>query len=85
MNKIEKFGIELTEEQWNDLRVWLIDKRGIPFWDWIAGQSQYHHNHSSRPIGDNPIRDIITSQRNLEAENAFDRVLSFAKEIKTGE
>jgi hypothetical protein len=71
--------MELKDEELNNLSAWLQDKRGLPFWYWVKAICQTRHLQASKPMGANPIKDIIDSQRNLEAENAYDTVLNFKK------
>jgi len=71
-----------TEEQRKDTLSWLEDRRGKPFFKWIEEMSAIHHASAGRPIGANPLKDILDSQRNLEAGNAYGMVAGFVTVLR---
>lgn len=72
---IDICGIEVLEHDASPLLEWLRDPRGRFFWQWIALQSKTQHDLSSRPPSQ--IMELVTSQRHLAAENAFDQVSNY--------
>ena len=70
-------GIEISKDDADLFKQWLADPRSKFIKRWLQLQSLINHDRASKPVGPNAIADILSSQRSLAAENAFDQVLNF--------
>ena len=77
---IDICGIDVLKHDALPLLEWLRDPRGKFFWQWLSLQSKTHHDLSSKPPSQ--IMELVTSQRNLAAENAFDQVFNYPILVK---
>lgn len=79
------FDIETDGEKAQKCREWLDSPLGKPFWEYIQREADRRHGSAILPPSDNPIKDIILSQRELSAEEALLAILAKAQdEISLG-
>lgn len=69
------FDQELTKDEARACRDWLMRAEGKPFLNYLAKIAKLKHDSSINALTDNPIKDILVSQRSLGAEQAIQAVL----------
>jgi len=65
------FDIDMDGEKAQRCREWLDSPMGEPFWDYIKREAQRHHGGVINALTDNPISDILVSQREIAAVQAL--------------
>ena len=65
------FDQQMSLEDAQRCREWLVMDIGKPFMRYIALEAQRAHDGAVNAITDNPIKDILVGQRSIAAEQAL--------------
>lgn len=66
---------ELSDNDAKLTREWLELPAGKPFFKYIAEASKRHHGGVMGELSDNPIKDVLATQRSVGAEGALVQLL----------
>ena len=72
-----KYSIDM----WERCENWTKSEEGLLFWRWLELQADNLHDTASRDIGENPIKDMVNSQRSLASEKQIRYILQFKERI----
>lgn len=70
------FDVEMDADAAQKVREWLELPIGKPFIEYIQREACRHHDGVVNALTDNPIKDILVSQREVAAEQALLALLS---------
>jgi len=77
-------GIEMTADEANRLKEWLQADSGRKFWEYIGNSRQAAYDQFIGHGIDNPIREILDTQRQKAIMGVYDEILGIPGDVKAG-
>ena len=75
MKTVVFFDTEVEAESAKRSAEWLVAQYGNPFFAYLRRECERHHHSALNAMSDNPIRDVLVSQRELASEQVIRDIL----------
>jgi len=75
MKTVVYFDTDVEVEVAKRSAEWLVAQYGNPFFAYLRRECERHHHSALNAMTDNPIRDVLVSQRELAAEQVIRDIL----------
>jgi hypothetical protein len=82
MTLINILGMEMTLDEANRLKEWLMADSGRRFWQYIGNSRQTAYEHFIGKAIENPLNEVLETQRQKAQLAVYDELLSIPQDVE---